>query len=412
MYLEKNISDFISPGFIRSQYLSTPEYVLYDYLPIIQLIPTKSVKEMIDRIKLSEEEVIPNSHILMKELKELSHENLQVSDNDYYSKIIEWSKKIIDTPETQNLRTKQRNQKANEARLLERTNFEKSLIPGNKISLCDIGGYPEKVVYVIEKKDQNNIVLSDNYSLKKDDTNHWIVFCFNEQVYCEPRIYIEGLEDFIKIRNGVYFDEKPLKKHKPKLLLSDDVYDFISFSYDDIFDINNYVKTYMKDINGGSIMTYMNRVFGPCNFSGDIYKDMSGSWIVSTSDKNLVLRVKPCYTSSNYSFFWFRFYLKQNAYKQVRKGKLKDAAYYTSIMKQTLDYFLKSVNERDVFFNIVGLTNNDKNAIQPHWASTLSLSFLTEDQKVFYDFCDLLDKTNGQNNKEKFKNLLSKLEEH
>ena len=81
-------------------------------------------------------------------------------------------------------------------------------------------------------------------------------------------------------------------------------------------------------------------------------------------------------------------------------------------MKQTLDYFLKSVNERDVFFNIVGLTNNDKNAIQPHWASTLSLSFLTEDQKVFYDFCDLLDKTNGQNNKEKFKNLLSKLEEH
>ena len=409
MALEKNISDFIYPGLIRSQYSLTPDFILYEYLPILQLIPTKKIKEMIDCVTLSEEEVTPNSHVLMKELKELSRENLQASDNDYYSKIMEWSKKITDTPENIILRQKQKNKKANEAKTLERRNFENSLIPGNKISLCDIGGYPEKIVYIIEKINQNNVILSDNYSLIKNEKNDWMVFYLNEQVNCEPCLYIDGLEDFIKIRNGVYCNKKTLRKHTPELLLSDDVYDFISFSYDDIFDINNYVKTYMKDINGGTIMTYMNRVFGPCNFSGDPYKDISGSWFVSTSDKNLVLRVKPSYTSSNYSFFWFRFYLKQNAYKKVRKGELKDAAYYTSIMKQTLDSFLKPVNERDVFFNIVGYSNDYKNAIQPSWASTLSLSFLTEDRKVFHDFCELFNNTKGKNNNEKFKNLLNKL---
>lgn len=61
-------------------------------------------------------------------------------------------------------------------------------------------------------------------------------------------------------------------------------------------------STPLKEVNWATLFAYMHRRFGPPHMGGDVYKDLSAGWMLTTKDALVFVKVSPSLSGSGFSF--------------------------------------------------------------------------------------------------------------
>jgi len=110
----------------------------------------------------------------------------------------------------------------------------------------------------------------------------------------------------------------------------------------------------LTDVNYATLFTYMHRRFGPPHRGGDPYKDLSGAWLLSTPEPDVLVRISP----SPSPFFSFTPFIVRDQPGHEIELSPADRDRVLSAYGATLLDLLRPVPVRDSDINALGLVED------------------------------------------------------